>query len=141
MARGNQNINPSLSPEVRMGRMREEMWRLRITIIHLLPERYRDAVNPPYDLSREESQNWRRTVVERVLNLTEPDAMGKAACPLCGAVPQFEGIGYSYPIGLERHLLGSHSSAQCDVIYASIGLQRVRHREKWPGDYGPYGCD
>lgn len=141
MARGSPSLDPALLPEARMDRMREEMWRLRMAVISLIPDQYRDAVYPPHDLTREESNDWRRTAVQRVLKLTEPDAMGKAACPLCGAVPQFVGVGYSYPLGLERHLLGSHGSALCDVIHASVGLQRVRHRDKWPGDYGPYGCD
>lgn len=135
------NLDPALLPEARMNRMREEMWRLRITIISLLPETYRKAVDPPYDLSREESNRWRDIAAQRVIEMTMPDEIGKAACPLCGSVPQFVGIGYSYPVGLERHLVGSHRSAICDVIHAAVGLQRARHREKWPDDYGPYGCD
>lgn len=141
MVRGRSSLDPALLPEARMARMREEMWRLRRTVISLVPERFRDAVDPPYDLTQEQSRSWRYTVAQRVLELTVPDSMGKAACPLCGAVPQFVGIGYSYPLGLERHLKGSHGSGLCDVIHASVGLQRVRHREKWPGDYGPYGPD
>lgn len=134
-------LDPALLPEARMDRMREEMWRLRRTIISLLPEKYREAVDPPHDISREESNRWRDIAAQRVIELTMPDEMGKAACPLCGSVPQFVGVGYSYPIGLERHLIGSHRSAICDVIHAAVGLQRVRHREAWPNDYGPYGCD
>lgn len=121
--------------------MREEMRLLRRAVISLVSERYREVIDPPYDLTREESQRWLHDTVQRVLELTEPDSMGKAACPLCGAVPQFIGVGYSYPLGLERHLLGSHNSSQCSVLHAANGLRRVRHREKFPGDYGPYGCD
>lgn len=141
MTRSHSSLDPALLPEARMDRMREEMWRLRRTVISLIPERYRGAINPPHDLSREESKMWCKVAAQRVIKLTVPDEMGKAPCPLCGAVPQFVGIGYSYPLGLERHLVGSHGSAICDVIHASVGLQRIRHREKWPDDYGPYGCD
>jgi hypothetical protein len=117
------------------------MWRLRKAVVSLVPEAYRAAVAPPYDLTREQSLAWGHEAAQRVLELTAPDSTGRAVCPLCGAVPQFEGIGYSFPGGLERHLVGSHRSRQCDVMHASVGLLRVRHREKWPDDYGPYGCD
>lgn len=87
--RPTKNLDPALLPEAHMDRMREEMWRLRRTVISLLPETYREAVDPPHDLSREESNRWREIAAQRVIEVTVPDEMGKAACPLCGAVPQF----------------------------------------------------
>lgn len=141
VTRSRPSLDPALLPEARMNRMRHEMWRLRRTVISLVSEPYRSAIDPPHNLTREESNAWLHVAAQRVIKLTVPDEMGKAPCPLCGAVPQFVGIGYSYPLGLERHLVGSHNSALCDVIHAAVGLQRVRHQEKWPDDYGPYGCD
>ena len=141
MARNRQVLDPALSPEARMDRMREEMYLLRRTVIALVPERYREVIDPPYGLTREESQQWLRVTVEKVIELTEPDSWGKAACPFCAEVPQVRGIGFSYPIGLERHLLGSHRSVQCGVMHAANGLRRVTHRKEFPGDYGPYGPD
>ena len=141
MARGNRTIDPELLPEARMERMREEMLRLRTTIISLVPQPYRKAVTPPYDLSQEESLRWDQIAAQRVIELTEPDAMDRAPCPLCGAVPNLSPNGFLYPGGLEQHLLGLRKSERCNVIHASIGIQRVRHREVWPGAYGMYGCD
>jgi hypothetical protein len=141
VTRNRETLDPALSAEARMDRMREEMYLLRRTIVSLAPEPFRQVIDPPYNLTREESQQWLSVTVEKVIELTEPDSWGKAACPLCAAVPQIIGIGFSYPIGLERHLLGSHRSVQCSVIHAANGLRRVRHREQFPGDYGPYGPD
>ena len=141
MARNRQIFDPALSPEARMDRMREEMYLLRRTVLSLVSERYRGVIDPPYDMTREDSEQWLRVTVQKVIELTQPNASGKAACPLCGDVPQFVGIGFSYPIGLERHLFGSHRSVQCGVLHAANGLRRVRHRKQFPGDYGPYGPD
>jgi hypothetical protein len=124
-----------------MDRMREEMYLLRRTVIDLLPEKFQAIVDPRYDLTREESLRWLAYTAQKVIEAIEPDPYGKAICPLCGGVPQFFGVGYSYPIGLERHLVGSHRSSICSVLYAADGLRRVHHRESFPGDYGPYGCD
>ena len=128
-------------PEAKMGRMREEMYTLRRTIIDLMPEKFRTVIDPPYDLHRDGSYQWQRETAERVVELTVADANGKAPCPLCNDVPQVTGIGFSLPIGLERHLLGGHNSQMCPVMHAANGLRRVRHRELYPDDYGPYGCD
>jgi len=133
--------DPELTPEARMDRMRKEMFFLRRTIIDLVPEEFRKVIDPPYDLSQKDSFQWTLRTAQRVIELTAPDAHGNAACPLCGDVPRYTGVGYSYPAGLKRHLLGTHQSQLCPVMYAADGLRRVHHREAYPGDYGPYGCD
>ncbi|AZR39526.1 hypothetical protein MTMN5_00043 [Marinobacter salarius] len=135
------NIDPALLPEVRMDRMREEMYRLRRAVLSLVPERYRDLIDPPYNFTQEEGRHWDYEVVSRIIELVKPDAEGRSACPLCGDTTQSFGVGFSVPTGLERHLLGSHRSRECDVMYAAKGLLRGRHRKLYPEDFGPYGCD
>lgn len=124
-----------------MNRMREEMWRLRMAVLSLVPEKFRTIVNPPYKFSSTEGFQWEHTVTGTILQMLETDAGGRSACPLCGETTQTEGVGFSIPTGLERHLLGSHKSHQCVVMYAAKGLLRVRHRELYPEEFGPYGCD
>lgn len=135
------HIDPALQPEARMDRMREEIYLLRRTILSLIPEPFQGLIEPPYEFTREEGRRWGFEVVSRIIEHTKPDAHGRAACPLCGQVTQTYGVGFSIPTGLERHLLGTHRSIQCDVMHAAIGLLRVRHRKLYPDDYGPYGCD
>lgn len=141
MGRSRGHFDPELTAESRMRRMREEMYTLRETIISLVPVPFKAIIEPRYDLTREESRNWLNSTANKIIEITEPDQYGKAICPLCGSVPQFVGVGYSYPIGLERHLTGSHNVQKCPVMHAADGLRRVRHREQYPDDYGPYGCD
>ena len=140
MASGDR-IDPDLTPESRMRRMREEMFRLRRAVLSLVPDKYRALVEPPYDFTRETSLGWERRAVERILEIVPVDNQGRAPCPLCGMTTQFYGVGFVVPGGLERHLLGSHKSHQCDVMHAASGLLRVMHRKAYPDDYGPYGCD
>lgn len=78
MTRRRPSLDPALLPEARMDKMREDMWRLRRAVISLIPEAYRDAVNPPHDLPRDESMRWREVAAQRVIKLTVPDEMGKA---------------------------------------------------------------
>jgi len=125
-----------------MGRMREEMYTLRQTILSQIPEPYNSVIQPPYDFTREESRMWLNATAIAVVELTEANADGTAACPLCGEVSNYVGsTGFTYPEGLIRHLTGSHNARRCSVLYAADGLRRVRHRELYPNDYGPYGCD
>jgi hypothetical protein len=124
-----------------MERMREEMYLLRRTVLSLVSEPFRRLIDPPYNFTQEEGRRWDHDVVNKIVQLVEPDAQGRTACPLCGDLTQTFGVGYSVPVGLERHLLGSHNSKGCDVMHAAKGLLRVRHRELYPDDYGPYGCD
>jgi len=141
MPRVNNHIDSTLRPEARMERMREEMYRLRRTIIEFISDPYKAVIEYPYSITKDESRNWLYKTTDRIIELTEPDEQGRAICPLCKGVPQFVGVGYTYPIGLERHLRGSHNASQCDVMYAADGLRRIHHRHQWPGDLGPYGCD
>jgi hypothetical protein len=125
-----------------MSRMREEMYRLRQTVVSLVPEPYRNVIQPPYDFTQEQSRIWLNIAAIEVVKLTETNADGKAPCPLCGEVSNYVGsTGFTYPDGLIRHLTGSHNARHCPVMYAADGLRRVRHRELYPNDYGPYGCD
>jgi hypothetical protein len=135
------HLDPALLPDARMERMRAEMYRLRRTVLSLVPQPFRAVIDPPYEFTREEGRSWDQDVVDKVLQLLKPDSQERAACPLCGDIARTYGAGFSVPNGLERHLLGSHNSRQCNVMHAAQGLLRVRHRELYPGDYGPYGCD
>jgi hypothetical protein len=142
MVRSRERFDPELTAESKMSRMRDEMETLRMTVISLSREPYRSIIEPPYDLTQAQSRDWLATTSNRVIELTGPDSHGKAACPLFGAVSQFVGSeGFTYPDGLDRHLTGSHNAHQCPILYAANGLRRVRHREQFPNDYGPYGCD
>lgn len=133
--------DPSLLPEARMERMREELYLMRRTVISLVPLPYRKIVSPPYHFTREGGHSWECATAEKVIGLVKPDTMGRSACPLCGETKQPYGDGFKVPGGLERHLLGSHGSQQCGVMRAATGLLRVHHRELYPDDFGPYGCD
>jgi len=134
-------VDPALLPEARMERMREEMYVLRQAVLSLVPERFRILIKPPYSFTQEQGRSWQYETVRKVLELVEADPQGRAPCPLCGETTQTYGVGFAVPTGLERHLLGSHQSRRCDVMHAAKGLLRVRHRELFPEDYGPYGCD
>ena len=136
-------IDP-LSSEARMDRMREEMDRLRRIVLSFVPDRYRRIVNPPLDFTREEGLGWAHDTAEKIIELMAPDAGVRAPCPLCGDVsspPYDDEQGFTFPVGLERHLLGTHNTTMCGVMYAVTGILRVRFRELHPGHYGPYGCD
>jgi hypothetical protein len=136
------NFEPELTLESKMNRMRDEMYRLRHTIISLVAEPYQIIIEPPYDFTRDQSRGWLNMVAHEIIGLTKPDADAKAACPLCGNIANFAGsTGYAYPDGLHRHLTGSHNAGQCPVTYAADGLRRVQHREKFPNGYGAFGCD
>lgn len=81
---------------------------------------------------------WHSWLVEHVLAIAtrRPGVdMGsirdewRAACPLCGGgASSPHAAGFSYPIGLRRHLSGSHGSRRCPVVGAAHfdAWERVR---------------
>lgn len=96
---------------------------------------------------RSESQwsSWVSETAQRIVELAEakpPNEMGeflsaspRALCPLCRDSTQspYGGSGFAVPDGLMRHLVGSHTSRQCDVLAAACALatsHRHIHEQK-----------
>jgi hypothetical protein len=83
---------------------------------------------PPIIRGMENDPNqFRRELIERAISLATPNAMGRAACPLCGSDPVEGGwthepdrsSGYTVSRGLKRHLDGSHGVVECPVVKAA----------------------
>jgi hypothetical protein len=84
---------------------------------------------------------WHRRLYEHIYriadaNATEAyDGSRRAACPLCGALPEQNTHGFKVFEGLERrHLNGGGSSRQCLVIRA---LDQLTHEFSWRLDRRP----
>ncbi len=61
-------------------------------------------------------------------------------CPLCRQAPEGDPTGYTYPIGLERHLEGFANTHQCYVMKVAVDIVQDNHYQKCPQAY-PYGRD
>lgn len=127
----------------------EELWRTQTGIIGLMSEALQEVLTAQWFAeSAQDRIEWMYWAVEQVLKAADPRPgaeMGdyphnlRAYCPLCkrGAMVAYS-RGFSFPIGLERHLIGSHNIVQCAVFRAAeqMCIQRLREREK-RGDLEP----
>lgn len=123
--------------EERMKQMRDEIFRLRRAVLSFVPDPYRRLLVPPHQFTLEEGRDWDEDVARQIIELVKPNEHGVSPCPLCGDKPQsFGSLGFSIPVGLERHLLGLNGSRECSVMYAAKGAHRRRHLELYPSDHG-----
>jgi hypothetical protein len=95
--------------------------------------RARSHCDTPADLSE-----WQAWAVRHCIAAATPgsaDEMGglgpRAYCPLCrdGASLQYH-AGFSLPVGLERHLLGTHSAHRCSVFATAYAMAQDRLTEE-----------
>ena len=101
--------------------LREQLSRVRSTVIQLMPERIRDILVSCSDCSSKSGfDTWRQETAEKLLDFAQcrpAHEMGqygslspRAPCPLCGGGSEnpIGAQGFAFPEGLLRHLLGSH---------------------------------
>lgn len=130
---------PPLDQDVR--RLRDDLYTARRTILELMPEPIRNALETYLDCkSSEDESRWQNETVDKVLALAQPrparemgeyfTSSDRAYCPLCGLSAQrpIYCEGYAFPDGLRRHLAGSHNSHPCSVFEAIRGLCREHVR-------------
>lgn len=122
------------SSYVEVVKLRKEVERLKNKLNHFhhfilcsLPRELRSLLGD-YDLGGN-WDTWSRKVVERVvgLSLVKTEGMGyssdRGLCPLCQRGAEHQGLdGYTIPIGLTRHLAGTHGVQQCEVMEAADEL-------------------
>lgn len=73
---------------------------------------------------------WKRELFKQIQQVVEPFETGflkkeRVFCPLCEYSPEgyyMEPIGFSYPTGFERHILGTHNVRHCPVTKRAIEL-------------------
>jgi hypothetical protein len=121
-------------PDYRDAELRElrtSLYLARRTIIDLMPEPLRELLHAAiWCATFEDIRAWEAWAIERILDLAERrpgHEMGghfgtvRAYCPLCRGEAQSPTTrGFSMPVGLERHLAGSHGSRRCEVFAAAI---------------------
>jgi len=75
---------------------------------------------------RARALRWLRGIAADVLRLAQvaPTHLSdRALCPLCKASPRGpHALGFTFPEGLERHLLGIYNAHQCPVVRAALEL-------------------
>jgi hypothetical protein len=127
-----------------LARLRDELFLARDTIIGLMPEPQMLLLEAYcYCETFEEADEWERWVVDGLIELADkrpgldmgdrsPGAV-RAWCPLCGlgASDPYR-RGFAVPLGLGRHLLGSHGSQRCRVFRAAAEecYEQLRARER-----------
>jgi hypothetical protein len=84
--------------------------------------------------------NWRRDIIAKISQSTEPDEEAsrpfgekRAPCPLCKyrGSQAFGNDGYKLPDGLARHLDGHGNVHSCDVLEAGFKGLRDSNRDKF----------
>lgn len=145
-------IKKTIPPDVRDAEIRKlktALYFARRTIIDLMPEPLREPLEgATWCKSIEDVQAWQAWAIDKVMALADskPGAeMGggthtvRAYCPLCGGGSQSPApAGYAMPVGMRRHLEGSHGSRRCEVFSAAIDpcFEEIAEKAK-PGYRGP----
>lgn len=123
------------SADVRVRQLEEELSHARRTIVGLAPERFHDILE---ESRRTNDPGWLRPLINRVVE----DALARSEvhpwshtrqlpCPLCGRGSSFlYAQGFEIPVGLERHLKGSHRMPQCPVVAATLELKLEAERRR-----------
>lgn len=124
-----------------ISRLEERLWLYRMTIYDLVPDQLREPLDAAHWCkTRDDLHEWKAWAVGWLLDRAEPQQTAggslRAACPLCHGGSSAQGaFGYSMPIGLERHLSGSHGSALCSVLGAALDEAReAATRVRKPGE-------
>lgn len=137
-------------PDTRDATIRELQTRLyfaRRTIVELMPREIRKFLEAStWCESHHDIGAWQTWAVEAMLNFADkepgedmdgPVGTFRAYCPLCGGGSS-GACGYAMPIGMERHLEGSHGNRRCEVFAAAIEPAYESVREKAQAGYrGP----
>ncbi len=130
--------------------LEEDLSMARRAILELVPEIYAEILSAYPDESVKHAYDWLREVVEAILDRIEetldphekivlvqapydPDLLlrpfrpSRLPCPLCRRKPQTVGaIGFAFPDGLRRHLLGDYNATMCPVTNAAKELCNER---------------
>lgn len=99
-----------------------KLYYTRRLVVSLLPEDLKSILTN-YDLGKD-WYFWERNVIERVVSLAtvSKDGMGyfsdRGYCPLCKWGNDHQ-EGFTLPIGLTRHLAGTHNATVCGVMEAA----------------------
>lgn len=128
-----------LAPQDQIRKLEEDVYRLRRSIIDLMPENLEKLLGSYYSAkSKSERYQWVDQVADEITNLATPleppnsyFSPDRARCPLCGGTSQSPyADGFTLPIGLQRHLVGYGNVHQCPVFEAAEALARdYWHRE------------
>lgn len=120
---------PAIDYERRISRLEGDLYMARTAIIGMVASKHlRDVLTAEiYCDTLEDKRAWAAWALQHFMAAAEPGPMEpwsnrtRAFCPLCR-----EGTGYcegfSMPVGLERHLAGSHRQRQCIAFAAAWQL-------------------
>lgn len=124
-------------------RLKGELYLARYALIELMPDPQRDLLEASHFCrSMADLDAWSRWAIDGLVRLadTRPGpqmggAVGtvRAKCPLCGRGAQTPySEGFLVPVGMHRHLDGSHGSRRCSVFGAAfdLAIEHVRRRDK-----------
>ena len=130
---------PGIPPrelEAEIARLRSDLYFTRRAIIDLAPAKTQDLLNSYFQKckTRADAGSWISDLVKSLIALADArpakemgdyaGTMARAVCPVCGGSADnvFDVRGFAFPIDLQRHLEGSHSTRECEVIKAAKGL-------------------
>jgi hypothetical protein len=132
----------SLEAEIR--RLKDELYMTQYALMERAPDAVtHEALTAQHFVSTfKDFAAWEQWACARFLRkagesaVTVPELKQRRAyCPLCGggsSAPYAEG--FSLPVGLERHLLGTHGSRVCAVFGAAKYQARERALERQHGE-------
>jgi len=119
-----------------------ELYFAHTAVIELMPKLQQKILNTWTDVDeRADLLKWEKWAVDRLLDSADkwhgpemgaPIGEWRAICPLCsGEANTPYSRGFAIPIGLARHLSGSHGSRRCSVFNAAfeLAMDRVRRHE------------
>lgn len=116
--------------ERRIRELVDALYVARATIIDLVAEPLRSVLDAQGRCDHwNDLHAWERWAIERTIAQAKPvrSAFGRARtlCPLCEPHTAWEEWNtLAHPIGLERHLAGSHRMRRCSVFEAAWGMCR-----------------
>jgi hypothetical protein len=127
---------PPRELEAEIARLRSDLYFTRRAIIDLAPARTQDLLNSYFQKckTRADVRAWSSDLVKSLIALADArpakemgdyaGTMSRALCPVCGGSADnvFDVRGFAFPIDLQRHLAGSDSTRECEVIKAAKGL-------------------
>jgi hypothetical protein len=124
----------------RIKRLEHELYQVRQTIIHLMPENIRAILWGYRDCTdRAATHRWEDEAADQLIELahvlTSEEGSywwERAYCPLCrdGSTSPYQS-GFAVPEGLRRHLVGWGNVRQCDVTAAVMALARAYWDDKF----------
>ncbi len=126
----------SLYDETMTTRERDLAFQLQtalVQIVSMVPEKFSEIINPyPLPKSFDESIHWGDNIAAEVLELANDDEVvadhwhgATRKCPLCGGTANNfydSERGFTFPLGLERHLTGFGKVHKCEVMKAAEAL-------------------